>query len=121
MDHGELYTTIAQTTPVLLLALMWDSAYLDRVRTEHRPARGDGPAGFFWTKPRVRIFILSIAVLVMSTLLLDVLVLARAVADVALVRVTVVGGLVVVMGALLFRIWVDVLRATDARSDGDGS
>lgn|GEM_PF-3481431 len=120
MGHGDLYTTVAQIVPVLLLALMWDSAYLDRLRSEHRPARRNGSAGFFWTKPRVRAFILSIAILVMATLLLDVLVLAGVVPDAAPVRAAVVGGLVVAMGALLFRIWVDVVRATATRADSGG-
>jgi len=118
VGHGDLYTTVAQIVPVLLLTLMWDSAYLERIRSERRPARCGGSAGFFWAKPRVRMFILSIAILVMATLLLDVLVLAGLVPDVAAVRVVVVRGSVVAMGALLFWIWVDVVRATDTRTGG---
>ncbi len=108
----DLYTTVAQTIPVLLLALLWESAYLDRLRTEPRPPRGNGRRGPFWTKPRIRVYMLSVSTAVMLALFVDVLVLADVLSDTAAVRSVVVGGLVLVMGTLLFRIWVDVLRAT---------
>ncbi|WP_322755307.1 hypothetical protein [Frankia sp. Cas3] len=110
--HAEFYTTVAQVIPVFLLGLMWESAYLDRLRTERRPARGGGVPGYFWTKPRVRVFILSVTTAVMLALLVDVLVLVGVVSDTVLVRSVVVAGLVIVMGTLFFRIWVDVVRAT---------
>jgi len=115
-----LYTTVAQVIPVLLLALMWDSAYLDRLRGESRPPRQAGAAGYFWTKPRVRLFILAVAVLLMAALLIDVLVLAGVLGDSAALRGIVVGGLVLAMGTLLFRIWVDVVRATGGNTDDGG-
>ncbi|MCK9922492.1 hypothetical protein MXD61_11480 [Frankia sp. AgPm24] len=119
--HTELYTTVAQVLPVFLLALMWDSAYLDRLRAQHRPRRGGPQPGYFWTKPRVRLFILGVTVAVMCTVLLTVLVLAGAVADSAPVRAVVVGGLVLAMAVLAFRIWVDVLAATRLEQPDDNS
>lgn len=52
--HTELHTTVAQVLPVFLLAPMWESASLDRLRSEHRPGRGGAERGCCWTKPRVR-------------------------------------------------------------------
>jgi len=120
--HGDLYTTVAQVLPVLLLALMWDSAYLERLRAQRRPSRRDDPSGFWWTKARVRVYALTVASLVMGDLLLVVLVLAGLVPDAVGVRVVVVVGLVVTAGSLLARIWFDVLEATrpDASSPGGG-
>jgi hypothetical protein len=49
---GNFYPTLAQVLPVLLLALIWDSAYLIRLRRQRRPLRRDDPAGvWFWTNP----------------------------------------------------------------------
>jgi hypothetical protein len=110
--HTEFYATVAQIIPVLLLALLWESAYLDRLRAEPRPARGRGTSGYFWTKPRIRAFILSVTTAVMLALFTDVLVLVGVVSDTPFVRGVVVAGLVIVMGTLFFRIWVDVVRAT---------
>ncbi|EIV96314.1 hypothetical protein [Frankia sp. QA3] len=110
--HAELYSTVAQVIPVFLLALMWDSAYLDRLRAERRPARRAGTGGFFWTKPRVRVFILAVTAATMATLVVDVLVLAGVITDSAVVRGVVVAGLLLAMTTLLYRISVDVLRAT---------
>jgi hypothetical protein len=110
--HAELYSTVAQVIPVFLLALMWDSAYLDRLRAERRPARRPGTGGYFWTKPRVRVFVLTVTAATMATLAVDVLVLAGVVADSPVVRGVVVAGLLLAMTTLLYRISVDVLRAT---------
>ncbi|WP_261567365.1 hypothetical protein [Frankia gtarii] len=100
--HSDLYTTVAQVLPVLLLALMWDSAYLEQLRGQQRPSRRlDPDGGFRWTKPRVRAYTLSIAILIMADVLLVVLVLAGAVPDTALVRALVVAGLVVALASLM--------------------
>ncbi|WP_163552957.1 hypothetical protein [Candidatus Frankia alpina] len=113
--HSDLYTTVAQVLPVLLLALMWDSAYLERLRGQQRPSRRLVPdSGFRWAKPRVRAYTLSIAILIMADVLLVVLVLAGAVPDSAAVRALVVAGLVVALASLTFRIWFDVVEATRA-------
>jgi hypothetical protein len=65
--YRDFYATIAQVLPVLLLALMWDSAYLLRLRRQHRPHRRTDPNGvWFWTKPRVRAYTLVVAAVVTS-------------------------------------------------------
>ena len=121
--HSELYTTVAQVLPVLLLALMWDSAYLARLREQRRPSRRRDPGGgFWWTKPRVRLHILSVASLIMGDILLVVLVLAGVVPDVPAVRACAVAGVVVALTSLMCRVWFDVVEATQAdppESDGE--
>lgn len=115
--HENLYSTVAQVVPVLLLAMMWDSAYLSRLRAEQRPSRGDDPNhGFRWTKPRVRVYALTTASVTMADLLLCVLVLAGAVPDAVGVRAAAVGGLVFTLGGLLTRISFDVIDATRVAS-----
>ncbi|WP_125617928.1 hypothetical protein [Actinomadura sp. WAC 06369] len=43
MGHQEFYTTLAQVFPVLLLALLWDSRYLERLREQERRSRAADP------------------------------------------------------------------------------
>jgi hypothetical protein len=113
--HSGLYTTVAQVLPVLLLALMWDSAYLTRLREQRRPSRRlDPDGGFRWTKPRVRVYTLSTAFVIVADILLGVLVLAGAVPDAPVVRALAVAGVVAALASLLFRVWFDVLEATRA-------
>lgn len=120
--HSDLYTTVTQVLPVLLLALMWDSAYLARLRDQRRPSRRRDPdAGFRWTKPRVRVYMLTVAGVALADILLGILVLAGAVPDTTTVRVLTVVGLAATLASLLLRIWYDVMEATrDPDPDGDG-
>jgi hypothetical protein len=101
---------------------MWDSAYLTRLQQQHRPSRRHDPdGGFWWTKPRVRVYILTVAFVIMADILLGVMVLAGAVPDEPVVRVLAVAGVVVALGSLLLRIWFDVVDATHADpADPDG-
>lgn len=120
--HSALYTTVTQVLPVLLLALMWDSAYLTRLREQRRPSRRHDPdGGFRWTKPRVRVYTLSITFVIMADILLGVLVLAGAVPDAPVIRALAVAGVVVALTSLLSRVWFDVVEATRADPpDPDG-
>jgi sterol desaturase/sphingolipid hydroxylase (fatty acid hydroxylase superfamily) len=111
--HAEFYTTVAQVLPVLLLALVWDSRYLERLRDELRPARRVDPAaGTFWTKPRVRAYVIVIASLILAELCAALLVLAGAAGDSAVLRAGMLAGLAPVLATVGFRIAVDVLNAT---------
>jgi len=49
---GNFYPTLAQVLRVLRLALIWDSAYLVRLRRQRRPLRLYDSAGvWFWASP----------------------------------------------------------------------
>ena len=52
----DYYVTVASVLPILLLALMFDSGYLERLRHAPRRLRRNDLVGGvrFWTKPRVR-------------------------------------------------------------------
>jgi hypothetical protein len=48
------YSTLAQVLPLLLLAFIWESGFLARLRQQRRPPKKVDSAGvWFWTKPRV--------------------------------------------------------------------
>ncbi|GAA3798709.1 hypothetical protein GCM10022403_035700 [Streptomyces coacervatus] len=110
----DLYATVAQVLPVLLLALVFESRHLERLRSRPRRLRRDDPANGvrFWTKGRVRVYLLSVAVVVLGDLGLCVLMLAGGVPDSLPLRVVAVAGVLLVLVTLLFRITVDVLDAT---------
>ncbi|MEU5260617.1 hypothetical protein [Amycolatopsis sp. NPDC021455] len=109
----DFYTTLAQVLPFLILAICWDSKYLDRLRDQDREGKKPGTnRGYFWRKSRVRIF----GILVCSTTIAEIavvfLVLVGAIADSAALRVVLLLGLFLVLGTLLTRLCVDVGDAT---------
>ncbi|GAB1691193.1 hypothetical protein [Krasilnikovia sp. M28-CT-15] len=105
----DFYSTMAQVFPVLMLALVWESAYLDRLRTQ---ARHRGRVRF-WTKSRVRSWTIAISTIAIVAVALAALVLAGIVPDSALIRVSIVVGLLCVLGTILTRAVVDIVEATD--------
>lgn len=114
----DFYTTMAQVLPLLLLALIWDSSFLDRLRGERRLSRRVDPAGvLFWTKPRVRVYTLTIAGVVIVSTGISILVLARFIPDSFTLRVILSCGLVLVLGTLLTRIYYDVIVATSTAAE----
>lgn len=111
--NRDFYATMAQVLPVLLLALMWDSNYLQRVRGQSRRLRRDDPGGvWFWTKPRVRLYLLLVAGVLVTAVGVSLLVLAGALEDTAWLRGVLVGALVLALVTLMVRIGSDVIRAT---------
>ena len=79
---SSFYPTMAQVLPVLLLALIWDSAYLTRLSREQRPLRRDDAAGvWFWTKPRLRVYILTVTGETIASIAITLLVLAGLIPD----------------------------------------
>jgi hypothetical protein len=109
----DFYDTMAQVLPVLLLALIWDSAYLDRLREQRRVLRRLDPDGVrFWTHSRVRIYILTLAVAVIVSIALTIMVLADLIPDSTALRIILCGGLFLVLATLLTRIYYDVIAAT---------
>jgi len=109
----EFYTTDAQVMPVLLLALLWDSGFLRRVREQPRLSRRISPDGVrFWTKPRVRAYSLFVASVMVLAIAADFLVLGNLVSDTTIVRWGEWLALALALGTLLFRLAVDILVAT---------
>jgi hypothetical protein len=112
---SDYYTTMAQVLPLLLLALIWDSSFLDRLRGQKRPSRRVDPSGvLFWTKPRVRIYTLFIAVVVLASTAIAIFELAGFIPDRFALRVVLACLLGLVLVTLLTRIWYDVIAATAA-------
>ena len=90
---SDLYATAAQVLPVVLLALIWESRFLERLRGQNRRLRRDDPGGvLFWTRPRVRAYSLFIVTVIVTGTALAVLALAT----------------------LLTRVVLEVLAATSA-------
>jgi hypothetical protein len=114
----DFYATMAQVLPLLLLALIWDSAFLDRLRQQRRLSRRVDPAGvWFWTKPRVRIYTLIIATVVIASTGTSILVLAQFIPDSIGLRIALSCGLALVLGTLLTRIYYDVIVATSTGAE----
>ncbi|MGW2151563.1 hypothetical protein ACWCOT_45195 [Nonomuraea bangladeshensis] len=113
----DFYATVAQVLPVLLLAFVWDSRFLERLRTQRRHLRPRGSADGvrFWTKPRVRAYALTVATITIADLAVCILALAGAIPDSTVLRTLVAVGLILALITLLNRVWMDVLHAT-ARS-----
>src|SRR5215470_17334197 len=104
---------MVQVFPVLLLALVFDSGYLHRLRGQTRRPHGEDPGGVrFWSKRRVRVWTLIVTSVTVVEIGFVGLVLADAVADNVVTRALVLLGLGLILGTLLTRIWVDVIEAT---------
>ncbi len=107
------YATLAQVLPLLLLAFIWDSGFLVRLRRQRRlPRRVDSTGVWFWTKPRVRVYTLVVTSVVIVSTAVTVLVLAGLIPDSHALRIALSAGLVLVLVTLLTRITLDVLWAT---------
>lgn len=124
MSSGDFYDTVAQVFPLLLLALLWDSAFLERLRAQQRVRGASGPGGVrFWTKPRVRVYMLFVAFVVTASIAVVVFVLAGVIPDTFTLRVVLSCALLVLLGTLLTRVYYDVIAATASRqppADGQG-
>ncbi|SCF28377.1 hypothetical protein GA0070561_4969 [Micromonospora saelicesensis] len=115
----DFYATLAQVLPVVLLAMLFDSRYLDVLARDHRPSRREKPkGGYFWTKPRVRVYVLTVASLLMCEFLCVFLVLGGLIDDRAWLRGVLIGGLTLFLGTLLTRVWVAVVAATAPTQPG---
>jgi hypothetical protein len=112
--HRDFYGTAAQVLPVLMLALVWESRFLERLRDQDRRRRGlDHPGGvLFWTKPRVRVYSIIVSASIVLGTVLSVGLLAGLFGDSVVLRAVVFGCLLLGLLTLLTRISVDVLDAT---------
>lgn len=115
---SDYYTTIAQVMPLLLLALIWDSSFLDRLRGQRRPSRRVDPSGvLFWTKPRVRVYTLFVGGVVLASTAVAIFELAGFIPDSFTLRVVLACLLGLVLATLATRIWYDVVAATASTQD----
>ncbi|MBM2619441.1 hypothetical protein JIG36_28195 [Actinoplanes sp. LDG1-06] len=112
--NRDFYTTLAQVLPVLLLAMMFDSGYLKRLRDQPRRLRHDV---IFWSKPRVRAYTLLVVVVAVGSTALSLLVLAGALPDSVPLRTVLSAGALLVLATLLTRIGIDVYLATTSPSE----
>ena len=112
--YRDFYATMAQVLPVVLLALVWESNYLERLRSQPRKLRRDDPVNgvWFWTKPRVRVFSLVVTGLLACAIAMSALVLAGILGDAAWLRGVATAVLVLALVTLLVRIGADVVNAT---------
>jgi hypothetical protein len=115
---SDFYTTVAQVLPLLLLALIWDSSFLDRLRTQRRGSRRVDPVHgvLIWTKPRVRAYIIFVTGVAIVLTGISVTELAGFIPNSFTLRVIVICGIGLVLGTLLVRIYFDVVAATTERT-----
>jgi hypothetical protein len=106
--HDDFYTTISQVLGVLVLSLMWDSQYL------YRLARQDRARVLFWTKPRVRIYSLAVAVALIAGIGAAMGVLGGFLADTTPLRTGLYAVLGLGLATLLTRLSADIITATRA-------
>jgi len=111
---GNFYPTLAQVFPLLLLAVVWDSGFLERLRRQRRLPKKEDPAEGvrFWSKPRVRAYTLLIVGLAVVSTGVTMFVLAGVIPDSYALRLALSCVLALVLLTLLTRISVDVLWAT---------
>jgi hypothetical protein len=115
----EFYSAMAQVLPVLLLAIVWESKFLEKLKTERRPARKpDGSRGWFWTKPKVRAYSWFVTGAIVTAVGATALVLSELVPDSFLLRLAILAALALTLGTMLTRLWVDVFNAT-RKLDGE--
>ena len=110
----DFYSTAAQVLPVLLLALVWESRYLEALPLQHRRHRRDDPAHGvrFWTKPRVRIYALTVATVTLGATVICLLVVAGVLPNWTTLGLITIVGLLLASVSLLYRIWTDIIEAT---------
>jgi drug/metabolite transporter (DMT)-like permease len=111
--------TLAQVYPVLLLALAWDSGFLERLSRQRRLTRRHDPQGvLFWTKRRVRWYTIAVFNLLILDIGIAVLTLADVVPRTPLTVPLLLAGLLLSLGTLMTRVTVDVLEATRTEPKG---
>lgn len=115
---GNYYATVAQVLPVLLLAFLWDSGFLQRLRDQRRPTRRTDPHGvWFWTKPRVRVYSIFVATVIILAIAAVLLVLGGLIPDSRALRWAVWAAAALALATLLFRLGVDIVLATRIGDD----
>jgi hypothetical protein len=110
---NDFYSTVAAVMPIVLLALVWDSELLRRLPSQNRTLRRIDPGGVhFWTRPRVRVYTISVAGAVMCAIAIAAFVLGGILSDSIGLRWFESCVLCLELGTLLTRITVDVTAVT---------
>jgi hypothetical protein len=117
--HENFYITAAQVLPILLLALIWQSRYLENLRLQRRLLRRADPGHgvLFWTKPRVRVYAMTVVTVTLACLILCLLLLAGIMPDSIGLRLVVISGLALASASLLYRMWNEIRDATGPISE----
>ena len=111
-DARDLYATLAQVFPVLLLTIVWDREWLVRLPSRVRRSQAAPHGVLFWTKPVVRWYSIVLAAILILAVAACVLVLAEALADAIWLRVLLVTSLALALATLGVRIAAGVVEAT---------
>jgi hypothetical protein len=106
MAELDYYATSAQVFPVRLLAIAWESRYLEKLKTRNT----DGQK--IWKKPVIRVYGITLCCWNVISLALCVGVLAGWPHDAVWLRVIVMIGLVTSAATLLTRIGIEIWDAT---------
>jgi|SRR5215467_6821816 len=119
MVASNFYPTLAQVFPLLLLAVVWDSGFLERLRRQRRLPKKEDPAKGvrFWYNHRVRWYTLGVVGFAVASMGVIVFVLAGVIPDSYALRLILSGVLALVLLTLMTRISIDVLWATQADPD----
>lgn len=111
---SDFYANAAQVLAIVILALVWDSKYFDRLRT-----RTFTKKGFWrWSRGKVRAYSVAVAVVVIADVALCLMVLAGLFTNSTTLQVIVGAGVVLVLSTLLFRM-VTHIMAWDGSPDSD--
>jgi hypothetical protein len=96
---SDFYGTAAQVLAIVVLALVWESGYFEKLRTKTFPHSG----WWRWTRTKVRMYSVTAAVLVLADLALCLAVLAGVWNNSTALRIIVGAGVGLALGTLLFR------------------
>lgn len=110
-DARDLYATLAQVFPVLLLTIVWDREWLVRLAVRTRRT-ATTPGVLFWTKPVVRWYSVFLMFVLTAAIGACILVLAGMLDDARWLRGILVGATALALGTLAVRIAAGVLDAT---------
>jgi hypothetical protein len=106
MNEPNFYATMAQVIPVLLLSVIWDAGYLDRI------ARGAADNHRIWKRPQIRIWLSTILPLGVGAEIASVLAIAVRGLQTWVVGTAVLLASIGLIITLLIRMLSDVYRAT---------
>lgn len=110
----DFYANAAQVLAIVILALVWDSGYFNRLRT--RPFK---KTGFWsWNRRKVRAYSVTVAAVVITDVALCLLVLGGLFTNSTALRVIVGAGVVLALATLLFRM-VTHIMGWDGPPDSD--
>ena len=96
---NDFYANSAQLLAIVVLALIWQSGYFDKLRTKEFPEKW-----WRWSRTKVRWYSAGVSAVIFADMALCLMVLAGLPADSPGWRITVGTGVAVALGTLFFRI-----------------